>query len=179
MATEREYKFAVTSDWEAPSVDGLCVAAAPTAVEQTATYYDTPDLRLARAGASLRFRSDDGWTVKLPEASGGPLERDEIGFGFGDSSTPPPEAVSLVHALARTAPLHEVATVRTERREITLLDLHGKTLGVIDDDRVRGSARSGAEVAFHEVEFEIADGADADAVETVVARLRRTADRDA
>jgi inorganic triphosphatase YgiF len=28
-----------------------------------ATYYDTDDLRLARAGVSLRHRSDEGWAV--------------------------------------------------------------------------------------------------------------------
>ena len=41
-----------------------------------AAYFDTADLRLARAGASLRFRNDEGWTVKLPVSSrrrAGPL----------------------------------------------------------------------------------------------------------
>src|SRR3954447_11875016 len=106
MATEREYKFAVTSDWEAPSVDGLCVADAPTAVEQTATYYDTPDLRLSRAGASLRFRSDDGWTVKLPVdgTTRGALGRQEHPSP-GAGGAPPPPALELVAARVRTARL--------------------------------------------------------------------------
>src|SRR4051812_14677047 len=110
MATEREYKFAVTSDWEAPSVDGLCVADAPTAVEQTATYYDTPDLRLSRAGASLRFRSDDGWTVKLPVdgTDPGALVRNEHTFA-GGAGTPPAAALELVAARVRTARLAPVA----------------------------------------------------------------------
>src|SRR3989454_12335216 len=36
-----------------------------------ATYYDTPDLRLARSGITLRHRTGEadraGWTLKLPE----------------------------------------------------------------------------------------------------------------
>src|SRR2546429_9895986 len=47
--------------------DGGTIVAAPPAPLR-ATYYDTADRRLARAGVSLRFRRGDPlpWTVKLP-----------------------------------------------------------------------------------------------------------------
>src|SRR4029078_6468809 len=81
---EHEFKFLVPDDFEMPGLDDLCARAGDTVVEPTATYYDTNALRLARAGASLRFRDDDGWTVKLPsepEAGNGPAPvRSECGF---------------------------------------------------------------------------------------------------
>ena len=53
VATEREAKLSAWAGFAVPDlngvVDGLtAVAAAP--VRLTATYYDTPDLRLTRAG---------------------------------------------------------------------------------------------------------------------------------
>jgi inorganic triphosphatase YgiF len=60
---EHEFKFLVPDDYEMPSFADVCVRTGDTVVEQTATNYATTDLRLARAGASLRFRDDDGWTV--------------------------------------------------------------------------------------------------------------------
>src|SRR3954468_1091351 len=160
MATEREYKFAVTSDWEAPSVDGLCVAAAPTAVEQTATYYDTPDLRLTRAGASLRFRSDDGWTVKLPTAGqhDDALHRDELHVD-GPGGSPPAFALELVRPFARSMPVGVVSRLRTLRRRVDLFDAAGERLAEVDDDEV--SVLDGRRVGarFREIELELFDDA--------------------
>jgi len=52
------------------------VAGAPRRL--SATHYDTDDLRLARWGASLRRRTGEGWTVKLPvQAAGQLLAREE------------------------------------------------------------------------------------------------------
>ena len=46
------------------------------------TYYDTPDLRLARWGCTLRHRSGEGWTVKVPGPSKGVvLDRERRGLG--------------------------------------------------------------------------------------------------
>jgi hypothetical protein len=58
----------------------------------SATYFDTDDLWLARWGASLRRRSGEGWTVKLPVA-----------------------ADDLVRAYIRTAPLRPQARLRIVR----------------------------------------------------------------
>src|SRR5258708_39875620 len=70
-------------------------------VEQHAVYYDTADLALTRAGASLRYRSDDGWTVKLPRARDhATFVRDETTFP-GAPAAPPRDATALVRAWTR------------------------------------------------------------------------------
>src|SRR6266850_5849917 len=101
---EREAKLLVSPDLSLPRfddlADGLRVAADET-IEQYAVYFDTPDLRLTRSGASLRYRSDDGWTVKLPEpGDGSTLVRTEITFP-GDRGTPPAGAIEVLRALIR------------------------------------------------------------------------------
>src|SRR5262249_23921858 len=67
---EREVKLAAPADFRLPLLtdgSGGVIRGTATDVEMTATYYDTPDLRLTRSGASLRYRTDEGWVVKLPE----------------------------------------------------------------------------------------------------------------
>ena len=57
--------------FELPDLDdppGACTPTRPITTKLVAVYYDTADFRLARAGASLRYRNDEGWTVKLPVA---------------------------------------------------------------------------------------------------------------
>src|SRR4249920_1039163 len=66
---EREVKLEAPPAFAMPDLataaEGLGVAPAPPE-RTTTTYHDATDLRLARAGASLRFRTGQGWTVKLP-----------------------------------------------------------------------------------------------------------------
>jgi CHAD domain-containing protein len=177
---EKEAKFEFEERSELPPpgtlVKGLGRCSAGE-IRQIADYYDTADLRLTRAGASLRFRSDDGWTVKLPKPQDGVLERDEFVLGLEDHDSPPTEAVSLVRALIRSRPLNRIATVRTDRREVRIEDRKGRAVGLIDDDRVRTTARGARARSFHEVEFEIADGADSDLVAEVIGRLREAGAR--
>jgi CHAD domain-containing protein len=178
--TESEYKFLLKGGRELPGPNKLVKGLGTYSVSrrhQEAEYYDTADLRLTRAGASLRFRSDDGWTVKLPERQHRLLERDEIVFGFPDTAGPPREAVALVRALCRTAPLDKVATVTTDRQEIRIVDRHGQPVGSIDDDRVRAKALRNGSTSFHEVELEVASDADAELVDELVARLRKAGAR--
>ena len=177
---ETEQKFLLERGRELPGADNLVTDLGSYSVErdrQEAVYYDTADLRLTRAGASLRFRSDDGWTVKLPQRQGGLLEREEIVLGSSDATGPPAEAVALVRALCRSAPLDAVATVSTDRREIRIVDRSGRDVGLIDDDRVRASARPSGATSFHEVEFEISPDADSELVAELVARLRKAGAR--
>jgi len=126
---ERELKLALPGRFAVPelSLDGRSVAQdALAGLTLRATYYDTADLRLARHGVSLRFRTGEAggstWTVKLPTgaAVGATLERNELHFG-GPAKEPPSEARSLVTAYARTEPLIAVATLRTRRRRIQLV----------------------------------------------------------
>ena len=172
---EREIKFLVGSGGGLPApaelVHGLGSVAVDE-VDQDAVYFDTSDLRLTRAGASLRYRSDDGWTVKLPQSVSSMIVRDELSFAGDDTDEPPDEATAFVRAIARSAPLLPVAEIRTHRRRLRLRDRRGRPVGEIDDDVVRGAAEGSNGVRFHEVEFEVADDASPKIVAKVVKRLQ-------
>ena len=127
--TERELKLALPGRFSVPTLE---LDGAPLDVRQLedlalrATYYDTSDLRLARHGVSLRYRTGEPggptWTVKLPSraTSGTALERTELHFA-GPQREPPAEARSLVTAYTRGQPLTAVATLRTRRRRMYLV----------------------------------------------------------
>jgi len=68
VSTETEVKMGAWAGFELPTLEGLAddvspVARVPRAL--MAVYYDTPDLRLARWGVTVRHRTGDGsgWTV--------------------------------------------------------------------------------------------------------------------
>src|SRR5690348_1064834 len=123
-------------------------------------YYDTPDLRLARWGVSLRHRAGEGWTLKLappPSVPGKPtavLERDELTFQ-GAAKKPPAEAIEVVRAYVRRAELVPVARLSTVRRRVRLVDASGTRVAEVVDDEV--SVRDGRRVAarFREIEVEV------------------------
>lgn len=125
--TERELKLALPGRFTVPTLFIGDVPLEPRPADDLslrATYYDTADLRLARHGVSLRYRTgEDGgptWTLKLaPIAAGAVVAREELHFD-GPGREPPPQARSLVVAHARTAPLVAVATLRTRRRRLRL-----------------------------------------------------------
>lgn len=172
---EREHKLLAGPDFRLPDADvilaGIGTGTAED-VEQDATYFDTPDLRLSRAGVSLRYRSDDGWTVKLPESrDGDAFVRTEHTFA-GELGLPPPAAIDLVRAWTRSGTLGLVARMRTSRHKIHVRDETGRPLGEIDDDRVTGTTLRQRAFAFHEIEFERAAEADAELVDRLVERIR-------
>jgi inorganic triphosphatase YgiF len=121
----------------------------------SATYYDTDDLRLARAGVTLRYRTGDdnspGWTVKLP-ADTAEL-RDEVHIS-GPNSRVPDEARRLVTIFTRGAELQKVAKLRTRRRRWSLRQPDGRELAELVDDNV--SVLFGRKVTqrFRELELE-------------------------
>lgn len=142
-------------------------------VDQRAIYFDTDDFRLTRSGVSLRYRSDDGWTVKLPvsrDASG--LVRNEHSFA-GPAGAPPASALSLVKAYTRVQPVREVAAINTHRRRSMLLDDRGERLAELDDDEVVGTTVMGTTMRFREVEVEVGDAAPRRFLGEVVSRLRK------
>jgi len=159
-------------------VEGVFVTA-PEAVRMETVYYDTPDLRLARWGVSLRHRAGEGWTLKLaPKAPAGKLaldllQRDELTFE-GGAKKPPEAAVALVRAYVRKAELVPVARLSTLRRRVRLLDAAGIRLAEVVDDEV--SVRDGRRVAarFREIEVEVAASGDAGdgIIASLVMRLR-------
>ena len=147
----------------------------------TATYYDTGDLRLARSRVTLRRREgggDDGWHLKLPAddrrrdgGGAGPLVGgDEVRLPLDDAATPPAALLPLVLGITRGADVEPVATLRTERRAVDLVDADGRVLAELTDDTV--SVLDGSHVAarFRELEVESRDGTSAE-IAAVVAAL--------
>ena len=108
--TEREIKLALPGRFALPALDlggdALDVAAMPDQ-QLRATYYDTADLRMARHGVTLRYRTGEAetprWTLKLPVgARGSELEREELNFE-ASRREPPAEIRSLLTALYAAA----------------------------------------------------------------------------
>lgn len=137
-------------------VEGVRTEPIPTAT-LTATYYDSDDLRLARWGGTLRHRSDEGWSVKLPMPGNGDLLiRRELRFD-GPPGKPPPAARDLITAIARSASLTPVLKLRTRRKGVRLQAADGSSLAEVVDDEV--SVLEGRRVAarFREIEVELSE----------------------
>jgi CHAD domain-containing protein len=179
---ESEVKLGAGPAFHLPDLSGVLDGVAvtpPEAVRLETVYYDTPDLRLARWGVSLRHRAGEGWTLKLPPApaAGSPqgalLERDELVFQ-GGAKKPPQAAVDIVRAYVRKAELVPVARLSTVRRRVRLVDAAGARVAEVVDDEV--SVRDGRRVAarFREIEVEVMaqpNGANG-IVDPIVLRLR-------
>ncbi len=178
--SEREAKLLVADDFQVPPPRrlGKRVASIETdTVRQCAVYYDTPDLRLTRSGVSVRFRSDDGWTVKLPERrSASVLIRSEHAFA-GDGGEVPKAAASLVRSWTRSGRLVEVADVDTRRRRTRLRDRRGAMLAELDDDDVVGERDGDTAIRFREIEVELADDTPDSFLDDVVRELRHAGAR--
>ncbi|MFB9724688.1 CYTH and CHAD domain-containing protein [Planobispora longispora] len=175
---EIEDKFDVPADYEIPDLTGLPGCddiVGPRSHQLVAIYFDTPDLRLAARGITLRRRrggTDPGWHLKLPKTRGA---RQEITHPLTRSiKTVPPELADLVLAFTRGAPLVPVAELDT-RRSVTLLrNGAGVTLVEVADDRVKGTVL-GEEPhveRWREVEAELGTG-DGKLLERVGKRLRK------
>jgi CHAD domain-containing protein len=161
MAVERELKLTAGPGFHLPDLSGIDEAVQAflaDAVRMETTYYDTPDLRLARWRCSLRYRSKEGWTLKLPLPQAGEiLERNEIQLS-GPARTPPPAARELVRAYLRGSRLQPVARLSTLRHRVRLAGEDGRPLAEVVDDEV--SVLNGRRVAarFREIEIELAEG---------------------
>lgn len=178
---EREIKLGAGPAFHLPDLAGVIdgVALTPSETVRLETvYFDTPDLRLARWGVSLRHRAGEGWTLKLappPSPPGRPaavLERDELTFE-GAAKKPPPAVLEVVRAYVRKAGLVPVARLSTVRRRVRLVDPTGRRVAEVVDDEV--SVRDGRRVAarFREIEVEVPgeDGTEG-LITPLVTRLR-------
>ena len=173
MATsqlEVERKFDVDTSFALPDLTGVPgVATVDDPVEHAleAVYFDTPDLRLARARITLRRRTggpDAGWHLKLP-ADGG--AREELHSPLGRAAKRPPAAVTApVHGVLRGASAAPVATLRTRRLVTVLRDGDGRALAEVADDTVTATVPAAdpgapAEVrSWREVEVELGSGSE-------------------
>jgi CHAD domain-containing protein/adenylate cyclase class IV len=156
---EVEQKYRVSAGFTLPELaaDRVASVDGPTLRELTSVYYDSPDLRLARAGITLRHRSGDGggaWQLKLPVLAAGPDERDELEIVGELADGPPAELVRLVRAYLRSAELAPVATLRTRRLAYSLRDEEGVELAELVDDEVEAVDGGHATTRFRELEVE-------------------------
>jgi CHAD domain-containing protein len=149
--------------------DVVLTAGAPRTL--TTVYFDTPDLRLVRWSAELRYGASEGWTVRLPDHSSAGGR--ELHFK-GRASTPPAEALDMLTAYIRSARVHPVARLRTVRRTVAVNTHDGQRLAEIDDDEV--SVLDGRRVAgrFREVDVHVLDGAQRALVKRLVDGLHKT-----
>jgi CHAD domain-containing protein len=175
---EREAKLGAGPAFALPDLDGVIDGITATALPQRhldAVYYDTPDLRLARRGITVRHRTGDGdgWTLKLPEDEGrGPaLVRNELNFPGARAATAPPPVADLVRAHVRTSTFGSVARLRTRRTPVELRDEQGRRVAEVVDDEV--SVLDGRRVAarFREIEVELTEDAPPGLLDRVVQRL--------
>jgi CHAD domain-containing protein len=118
-----------------------------------ATYYDTEDLRLARAGASLRYRrgDDEPWTVKLPTDA--PGVRNEISMA-GPTSATPERLLELVTSYTRGAAVVPVTVLSTIRQAYQLCDREDRVAVEVVDDAVTVSEGRKTVLKFREIEVE-------------------------
>jgi CHAD domain-containing protein len=167
---EIERKYDAAPGLVLPPLGGLPRVAEVSGAEPetlTAEYYDTDDLRLIKAGITLRRReggADEGWHLKLPDQAGatdGASSRRELRVPLRRrGSSVPRELARLVLAHTRGAALRPVARVETRRRLTTLLDSAGRSLAEVAEDEVAAqSLGSSATLSrWNEVEVELTDG---------------------
>ena len=176
MNVEREVKLAAPAAFRMPAFDDLeehVVASRPIVDRFQTIYLDTPDFRLARWGVSLRHRSGQGWTVKLPPSVQGELlVRGEYPFPGDDPAEIPAEALDLVRAYTRTAELRPVVRLRTVRRTVHLRDVEERPLAEVTDDEVSVLAGRRIAARFRELEVEINEQTPAGLLGATVERLR-------
>lgn len=162
---ERERKLTAPSGFMLPHLPGEPI---PTR-ELSSTYHDTPGLRLAAAGITLRHRVERGsgaWQLKLPHGG----DRLELEFEGGARAVPA-EVTSLLTAHLRGAKPVPVARLRTHRAGV-LVRSGGRALAEVVVDSV--AVFEGRRIArrFEELEVELVDGTVSD-LRGIVRRLRR------
>ncbi len=164
---ETELKFEVGQDFVLPDLGGLADGVAVTAPHVdvlVASYFDTADLRLAKARVTLRRRTgggDAGWHLKLPVTAG---TRRELQVPLGDdAATVPPQLASRVSGWIRDEPLRVVAVLETRRTVRRLTGRGGEDLAEVADDLVTGRVPGpgdapGEPATWREIEVELAAG---------------------
>ncbi|MEU6093551.1 CYTH and CHAD domain-containing protein [Streptomyces sp. NPDC047079] len=171
---ERKYE-AATGDAlpDLTAVGGVFAVIDKGNAQLDATYYDTPDARLAGASLTLRRRTggaDAGWHLKLPVADG---VRDEVRAPLSD--TVPPYLSGLVRSRIREAELVPVVRLRSSRDIRHLVDADGTLLAEVSLDRVHAERLSGGTgtADWTEIEVELADDGDPAFLDKVDKKLRK------
>lgn len=170
---EREVKLSVPPAFRRPPLHGAgnATAGATATRRYTTTYHDSTDLALAAWSCSLRYRTGDGWTVKLaPAMEGRLLARPEHTFA-GAPDVPPAPALALLVGYLRGRPVAPVARARTTRRSQTLQGAEGPAIEVVDDTVVL--LDDPASRQLRQLEVELLDERADDVLNDVLRKLRR------
>lgn len=162
---ERERKLTAPPGFLLPHLPGEPLPAR----ELSSTYHDTPGLRLAAAGITLRHRVERGrgaWQLKLPHGE----DRLELEFDGGARAVPG-EVTALLTAHLRGVKPVPVARLRTHRTGV-LVRSGGRAIAEVVADGV--AVFEGRRIArrFEELEVELVDGTMSD-LRAIVRRLRR------
>jgi CHAD domain-containing protein len=165
---EIERKYDVDVRFVLPDLigaDGVTGVDGPEEHALEAVYFDTPDLRLARARITLRRRTggtDPGWHLKLPADAGA---RRELHAPPGRSARTPPRAVlTPVAGILRGVAPGPVVRLQTRRVVTALRGAGGGVRAEVADDTVTATRLApepgeAAEVqTWREVEVELVDG---------------------
>lgn len=177
VVRERELKFDLDASQPVPQLAGVEPVAAqrePVRAILDATYFDTDDRRLLRAGITLRRRTggaDAGWHLKRPADAGA---RDEVQLPLdADVASVPPELAEQVRAETGDRDLGELAHLRTERYSYDLIGNTGRRLAMLTDDQVTGEvAGTVAHLdGWRELEVELVPAAPPDLLDTLGAAL--------
>ncbi len=173
---EDEIKLAVPAVFVLPTLiaageEGQVVAAvAHPRRTLRAAYVDTPDLRLARSGATLRHRTGEGrptWTLKLPTDR----EHERLELSAAAPATAmPPQIRALITAYVRESEPVEVVRLTTRRDAWSLQDAEGAEVAEVVDDLVSVLSAGKVVARFRELEIE-RRGIDDPSLALVLARL--------
>jgi CHAD domain-containing protein len=174
---ETERKYEAPAEVELPDPGRLfdLSVGSQDDVELDATYFDTADLRLARAGVTLRRRvggEDAGWHLKLPIDAD---SRHELQLPLGHStSQPPARFVAMTRVHTRGASLGPVAELLTRRRRWTLTGDGGAQQAELAEDHVHGIRLSppSNELDWRELEIELLGDGSRQLLDTMEAELR-------
>ncbi|MFJ2395438.1 CHAD domain-containing protein [Streptomyces sp. NPDC087843] len=178
--TERKYEAPSADDtaWlpDLTSVDGIASVVGEGPDELDAVYYDTDDLRLVGASATLRRRTggaDAGWHLKLPLSGD---SREEVQAPLSD--TIPVTLRDLALSRTRGGELRPVVRIRSTRSTQHLVGPEGTVLAELSLDRVRAEsllAKStrAAHTSWTEMEVELAEDTDPALLDVVDRTLRK------
>lgn len=160
---ETEVKFSVHASFVLPDLGDHAPAEKVERLpdqELKATYYDTPDLRLARSGVTLRYRTGDdsvpAWHLKLPVDGGDGRTRQELQFD-GEARSIPDEIEDLITVFARSSDVAAVESIHTRRRRWSVDAGEERVLAELVDDEVSVMQRGRVVTRFRELELEQRD----------------------
>jgi CHAD domain-containing protein/adenylate cyclase class IV len=158
---EREVKLTPPEGFRLSDLEGVELPSR----DFVSTYYDTPELQLARNDITLRYRSEDGtglWQLKVPRGAAR-IELEETGA----PARPPSDLVALLFAHLRGVQPVRVARLRTRRKTLLTAgaEIVEDAVTVLDGQRITGR--------FREIEVELVDDGDERTLRRLEKALRR------